>query len=48
MHSWQGGGVILRMMTMATTMAREGVDYDKDDDKDLNDNDSVDNNNLIF
>jgi hypothetical protein len=38
MHSWQGGGVILTMMTMATTMAGRGVDSDKDKDKDPNGN----------
>ena len=45
MHSWQGGGVILTTMTMATMMAGERVDSDKDDEEDPN---GKDNDDLIF
>ena len=45
MHSWQGGGVISTSMTLATTMAGERVDSDKDNDEDPN---GEDNNDLIF
>ena len=40
-----GRGVILTTMTMATTMAGERVDSDKDDEEDPN---GEDNDDLIF